>query len=215
MTVTGFRRWWLTGTGAIVAGCLFGLQAMDSVKSGPGEGAAAPPPVPGRAAPAPVMQTLGQLPLRFEANSGQFDDHVSFVARGLDYALALTRTGAAVRLRGRDGEAAVVKLALVGARPAAAIEGRDPLAGVVNYVHGPDPARWRTGVGLFSRVRYRGVYDGIDLEYYGNQQRLEYDFVLQPGRDPRAIRLQFEGASDLEISADGDLLVHVGGGEPS
>ena len=66
----------------------------------------------------------------------------------------------------------------------------------------------------FERVRYAGVYDGIDLVYYGNQQRLEYDFIVAPGRDPSAIRLRFDGARRVEIDGAGDLVVHVAGGEP-
>ena len=34
-------------------------------------------------------------------------------------------------------------------------------------------------------MRYTEVYPGIDVVYYGNQQQLEYDFVVAPGRDPR------------------------------
>ena len=64
----------------------------------------------------------------------------------------------------------------------------------------------------YARVRYAGVYDGIDLVYYGNQQRLEYDFEVAPGRDPNAIRLRFDGASRVEIDeATGDLLLHCRG----
>ncbi len=82
---------------------------------------------------------------------------------------------------------------------------------MINHYHGNDPAAWRTNVRAYSRVRYAGVYDGIDLVYYGNQQRLEYDFEVAPGRDPNAIRLRFDGAARVEIDeATGDLLLHVG-----
>jgi hypothetical protein len=60
-------------------------------------------------------------------------------------------------------------------------------------------------------VRYRTVYPGIDVVYYGNPTRLEYDFVLAPGADPRAIRLQFRGAGHLTITPEGDLAVESAG----
>ena len=44
--------------------------------------------------PGRVVETLAQLPLRFEANAGQFDDRIRFAARGLGYGVALTPTGA-------------------------------------------------------------------------------------------------------------------------
>jgi hypothetical protein len=60
-------------------------------------------------------------------------------------------------------------------------------------------------------VAYRDIYPGIDLVYYGTQERqLEYDFVVGPGADPRAIRLTFDGVDRLELNGTGDLVLHVG-----
>ena len=36
----------------------------------------------------------------------------------------------------------------------------------------------------YSRVRYRGVYDGVDLVYHSQEGQLEYDFVVAPGASP-------------------------------
>jgi hypothetical protein len=72
---------------------------------------------------------------------------------------------------------------------------------------GNDPARWRTGVPNFEAVRYAGVYPGVDLVYHGRGRRLEYDFELAPGADPERIRLRYEGAENLALSASGDLMV--------
>ena len=65
----------------------------------------------------------------------------------------------------------------------------------------------------FGRVKYRQVYSGVDLVYYGNQRQLEYDFVLAPGADPRQIELSFDGAKRLRLDADGNLIVSIAGGE--
>ena len=54
--------------------------------------------------------------------------------------------------------------------------------------------------GNMLRVRYASMYPGVDLVYYGNQRELEYDFVLQPGSNPSAIRLRIEGASKFGSS---------------
>src|SRR5437867_5147906 len=76
---------------------------------------------------------------------------------------------------------------------------------------GRDPSRWRTNVPTYARVAYRDIYPGIDLVYYGTQERqLEYDFVVGPGADPRAIRLTFDGVDRLELNEAGDLVLHVG-----
>jgi len=69
-------------------------------------------------------------------------------------------------------------------------------------------------VPTYGRVRARAIYPGIDLEYYGNQERLEYDFVVGPGADPGQIRLDVVGAAaPVRVDAAGDLVVPLAGGE--
>ncbi|MFB3132946.1 MAG: SBBP repeat-containing protein, partial [Rhodothermales bacterium] len=83
-----------------------------------------------------------------------------------------------------------------------------------NYFIGRDRSKWRTGVPHYARIRYEGVYPGIDLVFYGtNQRQLEYDFTVQPGADPARIRLAIEGAKRLEIARSGDLIAHLASGE--
>ncbi len=164
-----------------------------------------------------VVEAIARQPLRFEANAGQFPDGVRFAARGTGYGVALTASGATLSLTSGTTTAAVA-MTVVGkdGRPAAArgVVGRERLAGVVNHYVGNDPRHWQAGVEQFARVRHAGVYDGIDLEFYGNGQRLEYDFLVAPGADPSAIRVRFDGADRVDIDPSGDLLVHAGDGEP-
>src|SRR5262249_18724392 len=93
------------------------------------------------------------------------------------------------------------------------LEAIDPLPGHSSYFRGQDASRWITGIPNFAKVRASGVYPGIDLIYYGNQSRLEYDFVLAPGADPRAIRLRFAAAKSIRIDAAGNLILSTPGGE--
>src|ERR1039457_7494201 len=75
-----------------------------------------------------------------------------------------------------------------------------PICSVSNYFIGKDKAKWRSAVANYGRVKYEGVYPGIDLAYRGNPSQLEYDFTVAPGADPRAIELEFEGADKLSIN---------------
>ena len=142
-----------------------------------------------------VIETLARQPLRFEANAGQFAADVRYAARGLGYGVALTQTGATLTLADA-GRAADVVMSLVdrNGRPAAArdVAGGDQLPGVVNHYIGADPRRWQVGVRQFARVRHTGVYEGIDLEFYGNQEKLEYRLPRRTGRrsfgDPPPVR---------------------------
>ena len=73
--------------------------------------------------------------------------------------------------------------------------------------------KWRKGISTYAKVRYRGVYPGIDIIYYGNQQQLEYDFVVAPGKDPRRIKLAFKGASGMRVDPEGNLVVSTSVGD--
>jgi uncharacterized protein (TIGR03437 family) len=53
----------------------------------------------------------------------------------------------------------------------------------------------------------------VDLIFYGAQRQLEYDFVLEPGADPRQIELAFAGAEQMSIDAGGDLVLSLKDGE--
>src|SRR5438309_3164729 len=146
------------------------------------------------------------LPFSFEPNLGQSDARVKFLARTRGITVFLTATDT-VLSTGRTA----VRMRLVGANPAARIEGLDALPGRSHSFVGSDPVRWRANVPTYARVAYREIYPGIDLVYYGTQERqLEYDFVVAPGADPRIIRLTFDGVDRLELNGAGDLVLRVG-----
>ena len=149
---------------------------------------------------------LGRLPLRFEANRGQWDPAVRYAARANGYALLLTAAGPVVSFP--DSER--VDIRLLNSNRTARIEALGQLPSHTDYFLG-SREHWHTDIPNYSRVRYRAVYPGIDVVYYGNPSRLEYDFVLQPGADPGAIRLKFRGAGHLTITAEGDLAFESAG----
>lgn len=62
-------------------------------------------------------------------------------------------------------------------------------------------------------MKYEQVYDGIDWVYYGNQQQLEYDFIVQPGADPKAIRFRLEGGEAVALNEAGELVLQTAVGE--
>jgi hypothetical protein len=177
----------------------------------------------------PVV-SYGNLPLRFEANEGQTDPLVKFLARGHGYALFLTASDAVLVLDApssrpswRDrasatgeqtlGAPAVVTMRLIGADPTARVVALDRLPGASHYLIGRDPQRWRRDVPGFARVRYDAVYPGISLVYYGNQRELEYDFVVAPGGDPETIVLELDGADALRLDERGDLVIATARGD--
>jgi len=163
----------------------------------------------------------GQLPLSFEANQGQTDAQVNFLARGNGYALFLTPSQAVLSLQkpspsGANASGAspdVLRMQLVGADAASHVVGLDRLSSITNYLIGNDPSHWRTNIPNYGRVDYQQVYPGVDLTYYGNQRQLEYDFVVAPGANPGVIQLAFQGAQSMTLDSQGNLVLHTAGGD--
>src|SRR5262249_47407781 len=191
-----------------------------------------------------VWDSYRRLPMSFEANAGQTEAGVQFLARGPGYTVALTPTEAVftlteppattvgranaalgpVGMPGRRGlpapvgpgspaDTSVVRMQLLGSNPAPRVTGLEALPGRVNYLRGQDRAQWHTGVPTYAKVKYQHIYPGVDLVYYGNQQQLEYDFVVAPGASAGAITLAFAGADRVELNAGGDLVLHTAAGE--
>jgi hypothetical protein len=183
-----------------------------------------------------ILEFYRSLPLSFEANQGQFDTQVKFSSRGHGYSLFLTPREAIMVLRTSqattvsqddffgsgetnsdadnpavDGlEQAMVRMQLVGGNFTPIISGLDVLPGKVNYLIGNDSSAWQTDVATFSKVEYKDVYPGINLVYYGNQQQLEYDFVVNPGANPSTIALNFVGVDNIEIDEDEAVNLRIG-----
>ncbi len=176
-----------------------------------------------------VRSSYGKLPMSFEANTGQTDTRVKFLSRGNGYALFLTKDEAVITLRksnrkprllrdvhavpGGNQSAETIRMRLLGANPAPRVLGAEELPGKANYFIGNDPSQWRTNVPTYAKVRYKDVYPGIDLVYYGHQGQFEYDFAVAPGTDPRSIRLAFAGGGKASIDKNGDLLLRAASGE--
>ena len=171
-----------------------------------------------------VKESYSKIPLSFVANYGQADKKVKFTSRGSGYSLALaptTFTLAVTDPRNKNKEsigrsrtsASVLQATLLGSNASANIDGLERLLTTTNYFIGSDPRKWKTNVPNYAKVKYSGVYPGIDLVFYGNQNCLEYDFTVSPGADPDVIALGFEGITDLRVDEKGDLILRTDAGE--
>src|SRR3984957_7439024 len=128
-------------------------------------------------APVNGADLYARMPLAFELNAGQTDPRVKAFSRGSGYGLFLTADESVVVLASQSGKSAVVRMKLLGGNDSKVVP-TNPLPGTINSFIGNDPSKWRTDIPTFSKVKYEGIYSGVDLIYYGNQQQLEYDFVV-------------------------------------
>jgi hypothetical protein len=121
--------------------------------------------------------------------------------------------GGAIAEAAKETTSEVLRMKLRNANADAKVSGLDELTGTSNYFIGNDPAKWRIGVPTFAKVKYEGIYSGIDLVYYGNQRQLEYDFIVAPGTDPGRIAFDVSGAKRIRQNAKGDLVFKMGNDE--
>jgi hypothetical protein len=182
------------------------------------------PPAPALPSTSPAQSpSLGGALPRFEANAGQWDPVVRFVARRGLLTVFLTDDGAALRLDGSGADRgpgtilgprarpAVVMLRVAGAG-AAHLEGEQQLETQANYFIGNDPSRWRHHVPTFARVRSVGVRPGVDVVWHEGASGVEYDLAIAAGADEEVTFLNFDGASKLEVRGDGTLAIETSAG---
>ncbi len=155
---------------------------------------------------------LNGMPLSFERNAGQVaGESAKWVGRANGYRVALDATGATI-LPAAAERSDVVRMEFVNASPQASGKPLEPLPGKANYLIGRDPKRWIQNLETYGRVEYDGVYEGVDVAWYGSQGQLEYDFLVRPGADPNRIRVRFEGTRKLALEATGDLRIETAAG---
>jgi hypothetical protein len=166
-----------------------------------------------------VLQSYLNIPLSFESNEGQAPPEVKFLSRGGGYGLFLTSTEAVISLEGTpSGKSAkenssALRMKFEGARKETQVAGDEKLSGQSNYFIGKDPSQWLTRVAQFGKVRWKGLYPGVDMVFYGNPRQLEYDLSLAPGTDPQIIRLKFAGAGPLSLDKAGNLVLGLKGSD--
>jgi uncharacterized protein (TIGR03437 family) len=140
------------------------------------------------------------------------DQSPSFTTQRSGVALQLRRDGADIEITGKPGTSrSNLEMRVVGGLPAVDPQGEGATPGTINFLVGCE-SQWRRGITAYNSVRYASIYRGIDLIFYGNQDRLEYDFAVAPGADPSKIQMQWNGARKLSMDRDGSLIVTTDAG---
>jgi hypothetical protein len=184
-----------------------------------------------------VRASLGTLPLAFEANQGQTDPQVKYMARGSGYTVFLTANDTVFALNSssmagtrpvgkqrllRDKTAskaatkdrtAAIHMRLVGGNAQPQIAVGSQLPGRSNYFIGNDPSHWHAGVPRYSRVSYRDVYPGVNMAFHGEQRQLEFDFIVAPGATPAPIRFGVSGTNRIVTDDSGNLILASSAGD--
>lgn len=130
-----------------------------------------------------LLPSYGKLLVSFEPDQGQTDSRVDFLSRGrgctfvtlTEAVLSLQRSAASTRADDNDEIIQyVLRMELLGANRNAKVAGENKRT----HLLGKDPTNWHSGIPTDAHVRHEDIYPGIDLAFYGNQGKPEYDFVV-------------------------------------
>jgi hypothetical protein len=154
----------------------------------------------------PARSAYGKTPLLFEANRGQTDSRAKFISHGKGCTLFLGGTEAVFSLETLDpANNDILRMRFAGANQASDVEGSGDAVTRTNYYKGK---KWFENIPNYSRVTYSNLYKGVDAIFYGSaENQLEYDFVVAPGGDAGQIELGFEGAKNISINDEGELVI--------
>jgi gliding motility-associated-like protein len=180
--------------------------------------------------PATTSEVLyGQSHYLFEENKGQFPKQVFFRADMGSKKLWLEEDGlfwhfvdeeAMAEANGcRHGSSCdhqdhtaiqidnhAFRIRFAGGQKVHSASGVDSSAFYENYIKGQNPEAWAQYVRSYKQARLQQIYPGIDFHIYQYEDRLKYDFILEAGKNPEQIKLEFKGVDNLFLK-DGDLYV--------
>jgi hypothetical protein len=162
-------------------------------------------PAPNSVTPEAAKNLLASLPLRFEPRGAS---GATWLVRGQGFAAYFDRTATILRAGGPRSAGKIIRLTLDGSNADTRLEGTQKFTAGTNYFIGKD----FHSVSNFARLRRVGVYDGIDMVFYGRGQNLEYDFEIAPGADPGKIRMRFDGADAVRLNRKREIELAVPGG---
>lgn len=176
--------------------------ALTAVVLGVVPAASAPPAAAERTPSKTTKAPRSPAPLLFERNRGQGPGGAKYVARSGGSAWSFAAHGFAVT----DGDD-TIRIAFEGS--SATITGERRTRTRVTYLRGNDPGKWTRRAPAFRRLRYRGLYPGVDAVFHPSGRTTEYDFELAAGVDPKAIELRVEGGEAF-VDASGALELRSG-----
>ena len=191
---------------------------------------------PGKTDKESIQEAYGKLPLYFIENKGQLDPRVRFYVKTSGQTLYFTdegiifdffrnkktgekadrkeigKSGTDLQARG-ETERLVFTLGFDSLLGKIVPDGLDRQSAEINTFVGNDKSRWRTGIPTYKGVLYKGVYKGIDLKVYGSGSKLEYEFIVHPGGNPKDILLTYRGIEGITTNGSGELLIGTAFGQ--
>jgi hypothetical protein len=170
-----------------------------------------------------------EQPLIFEQNQGQFDSKIKYLSRGNGYNITLGASPVVELFKYKSVESkkanshdldvyennlnlidhTIFQIQILDSNNNAKVIAEDNVVTKTNYISGQKDT-WKTNIPNFKSIRYQEILKNIDVTYYGNNGRLEYDFIVKPKANVNDIKVKFNGVDSLKINNKGQLVLEVG-----
>lgn len=92
----------------------------------------------------------------------------------------------------------IFRVSFIGAKTKSTT-GHRPFSEYHNYYIGNDRERWASKVSLYKQVTQNDIYPFTDMNIYGDDFNLKYDFVVKPNGNPNNIKMEYLGVDDLNL----------------
>ena len=70
-----------------------------------------------------------------------------------------------------------------------------------NYFLG-DKSKWTTNIKTYKTLYQKNIYDGIDIKYYVDKDRLKYEMIVSPNSSTNDIKLKYKGADKIRLERE-------------
>jgi gliding motility-associated-like protein len=165
------------------------------------------------------IRNLGQWDGNFEYRSYTKNGDIYLQQRGFTYVIGRSDNAQKIEdfTHGRLSGATTLhyhayRVNFEGANQAA-VSGGGELKTYYNYYLGNNPSRWKTGIHPNTFVNYQDLYDGIDMHVGSEYGSMKYEFTVAPGANPYLIQMSVDGAENLSVHRNGDLLIGTSFGD--
>ncbi len=143
------------------------------------------------------------LPLFFVPNAGLTDASFRYLVQAPRFTAGFAQGSVVFRLPGGQ-----IELSFPGSNSHADVAASGTAQARANFLIGSTSDQWRTDLATSNELRYRELYPGIELAYFGSGAELKSEFRVAPGADATRIALHYSRA--VAIDANGDLLAGEG-----
>ena len=164
-----------------------------------------------------VLSRTNGITMPFIENKGRLEDpDILFFSNAFACRVSVNRDGSIGYGLPGNKAGKVKQLCEIREKPGGALKtspsGGQRAMARVSHFKGKDPQQWVKDIPTFNSVNMGEIYQGVSLKLRARGNNVEKVFAVQPGADPKKIKMNIAGANALRLTGNGELKVETGAG---